>query len=76
MLRSLRQYLPTQRRGHDTIIAWRREAWKEEALDDLPERTRESHRQSDEHWNRVKGDIGETSERQGGVRGLWAVRGA
>ena len=24
------------------------------------ERTRESHRHSDEHWNRFKGNIGET----------------
>ena len=29
------------------------------------ERTREGHRQSDEHWNRFKGDVGETSERDG-----------
>ena len=29
------------------------------------ERTREGHRQSDEHWNRFKGNVGETSERQG-----------
>ena len=27
------------------------------------ERTREGHRQSDEHWNCLKGDVGETSER-------------
>ena len=30
-------------------------------------RTREGHRQSHEHWNRFKGDIGETSERRGGA---------
>ena len=29
-------------------------------------RTREGHRQSDEHWNRFKGDVGETSERRCG----------
>ena len=29
------------------------------------ERTREGHRQSDEHWNRFKGNVGETSERRG-----------
>ena len=28
-------------------------------------RTRESHRQSDEHWNRFKGNVRETSERWG-----------
>ena len=31
------------------------------------ERTRESNRQSDEHWNRFKGNVGETSERRGGA---------
>ena len=30
-------------------------------------RTRECHRQSDEHWNRFKGNVGETSERRGGA---------
>ena len=50
------------------LIAWRREAWKEEALDDLPWKdTRDGHRQSDEHWNSFKGNVGETSERRGGA---------
>ena len=31
------------------------------------ERTRKGHRQSDEHWNRFKGNVGETSERQCGT---------
>ena len=31
------------------------------------ERRKEGHRQSDEHWNRFKGDVGETSERRGGA---------
>ena len=31
------------------------------------ERTREGHRQSDEHWNRFKGKVGKTSERRGGA---------
>ena len=48
-------------------IAWRRKAWKEEALDDLPWRTREGHRQSDQHWNRFKGNVGGTSERRDGA---------
>ena len=30
-------------------------------------RERESHRQSDEHWNRFKGNVGETFERQSGA---------
>ena len=28
------------------------------------ERTREGHRHSDEHWNRFKGNVGETSKRR------------
>ena len=36
VLRSLRHYMWAQSQGHHTIDAWRREAWKEEALDDLP----------------------------------------
>ena len=35
-------------------IAWSREAWNEEAI----KRTREGHRQSDEHWNCYKGNFG------------------
>ena len=31
------------------------------------ERTRDGHRESDDHWNRFKGDVGETSERRGGA---------
>ena len=27
----------------------------------------QDHRQSDEHWNRFKGNVGETSERWGGA---------
>ena len=41
--------------------------WKEEALDDLPRRTRKGHRQSDEHYNCFKGNMGQTSERRGGA---------
>ena len=33
----------------------------------FPERAREGHRQTDEHWNRFKGNVGETSEREGGA---------
>ena len=58
--------------GHKTkditpTVAWMREARKEEALTIFLERTREGHRQSDEHWNCFKGNIGETSERWGGA---------
>ena len=31
------------------------------------ERMREGHRQSDEYWNRFKGNVGETSERRSGA---------
>ena len=31
------------------------------------ERTRKGHRQSDEHWNRFKGNVQKTSERRGGA---------
>ena len=48
------------------LTARRREALKE-ALTIFLERTRESHRQSDEHWNRFKGNVGETSEKRVGA---------
>ena len=31
------------------------------------DRTRDGHRQSDEKWNRFKGNVGGTSERRGGA---------
>ena len=34
------------------------------------ERTREGHRQSDEHWNRFKGNVGETYETGEAHRGF------
>ena len=33
----------------------------------LLERMTKGHRQSDQHWNCLNGNIGETPERQGGV---------
>ena len=39
--------------------------------DDLPRKTREGHRQSDEQWNRFKGDVGGTSERRWSAYGLF-----
>ena len=32
-----------------------------------PERMRKGHRQSDEHWNCFKGNVGDISERRGGA---------
>ena len=46
--------------GRSMIATWRRAKRK-------LERTREGHRQSDEHWNYFKGSIGETSERRRGA---------
>ena len=51
-------------------ISWRREAWKKEALGDLPwkyERERERDCQLDEHWNCFRGDLVDISERPGGA---------
>ena len=69
MLRSLRHYMRAQSQGHHTI-----DRLKERGVErgsarrsSVLERTREGHRQSDEHWNRFKGDAGETSERRGGA---------
>ena len=36
VLRSLRHYLQVQSKDITPLITWRREAWKEEELDDLP----------------------------------------
>ena len=47
-------------------IAWRGEAWKEEALDDRPWKDKKGQ-SSVEHWNCFKSNIGETSERRGGA---------
>ena len=67
VLRSLSHYLWAQSQGYH-------------AIDRLEEigvergfigRTRESRCQSDEHWNRFKGDVGETFERDG-VEHIWA----
>ena len=37
-------------------------------------RTREGHCQSEEHWNRLKGNVGETSERRGGAHMSFSER--
>ena len=65
-------------KGITPSIAWRREAWKEEALDDLPSKDekRAIVMQSDEHWNRLRGNVGETSERRDRAHSLWAFPSA
>ena len=71
VLRSLRHYLRAQSQGHHTVDRLEERGVKrlEEVLDVMIflERTREGHRQSDEHWNRLKGNGGETSERRDGA---------
>ena len=47
-------------------VRLKRDAWKEEALDSLPWKD-EGGPSSIKHWNRFKGDIGKTSDRQGGA---------
>ena len=47
-------------------VAWRREMWKEEALDDLLSKDKRGP-SSDQPWNCLKGNVGETSERWGGT---------
>ena len=36
-------------------------------------RTREGHRQSEEHWNRFKDNVGETSETRGGAQSIATI---
>ena len=74
MLKSFRHYLrPDKAKDTTASIAWRREAWKEEALDDFLERTREGHGQSDEHLNCFIGNVGDISERRGEAQ-KWPFR--
>ena len=64
-----RHYLRAQSQGQHTIDHLEeRGAERGRARRSSFERTREGHRQSDEHWNRFKGNAGETSERRGGAR--------
>ena len=42
-------------------------ALKEEVLDNLPWKDERGPSSIDEHWNRFKGNVGETSERRGGA---------
>ena len=58
VLRSLRYYLRAQSQGHHTIYRLEERGVERGSA-------REGHCQSDEHWNRFKGNVGETSERRG-----------
>ena len=61
VLRSLRHYLQAQSQGHHTpLIVWRRNAWKKEALSDLPwkdERRSSSIRQTLEKTKAILGKL-------------------
>ena len=48
--------------------------WKRKRQTIFLERTREGHRQSDEHWNRFKCNFGETSKRLGGAHNYGLFR--
>ena len=45
------------------LFTMRRGAWEEEVLDNLPGRMRKLHHLSDQCWNCLKGNTGDTSER-------------
>ena len=65
VLTSLRRNLRAQSQGHHTID---RLEERGNARRSSLEGTREGHRQSDEHQNHFKGNVGETSERRGGAQ--------
>ena len=68
VLRSLRHFLQgtKPRTSHHRSSGGERRGKRKRSTIFL-ERTREGHRQPDEHWNRFKGIIWETSERRGGA---------
>ena len=67
VLRSLRHYLRAQSQGHHTIDRVEERRGKRMRSMVFFERTRGGHRQSEEHRNCFKGNIGETSEKRGGA---------
>ena len=69
VLRSLRHYLRAQSQPHHTIDRLEERGVERGSArrSSVLKRTREGHRQSDEHWNRFKGNVGETSDRRAGA---------
>ena len=64
MFRSSRHYLRAQSQGHHiTDHLQERRVERGSAGRPSLKRTREGHRQSDEHWNCFKGNGGKTSEK-------------
>ena len=66
VLGSLRHYLRVQSRGHHTIDRLEKRGVERGNAGRSSLKGRDGHRQSDEHWNRFKGNFGETPERRGG----------
>ena len=56
-LRSLRHHLPAQSQGRHNVVCLE-ERGKRKSLTIFLERRREGYRQSDEHWNCLKGNVG------------------
>ena len=75
VVRSLRHYLRAQKKGHHTIDRLdERGVERDRGATIFLERTREGHRQSDEHWNSFKGNVGEISEKRGGAHEVFSAR--
>ena len=67
VLRSLRRYLRAQSQGHHTIDRLEVRGVERGSARRCSLKGRDGQRQSDEHWNRFKGNVGETSQRRGGA---------
>ena len=67
VLSSLRYYLQAQSQGHHAIDRLEERGVERGSARRSSLKEREGHRQSDEHWNCFKGNVGETSERRGGA---------
>ena len=76
VLRSLRHYLSETkpRTSHRRSPGGQLRGDKKKHSTIFLERTREGHRQLDEHWNRFKGNGGETSERRDGEHMCFSER--
>ena len=67
VLRSLRHYLWAQSQGHHTIDHLEEKGEERGSARQSSLKGREDHRQSDEHCDCFKGNVGETSERRDGA---------
>ena len=59
MLRSLSHFLQAQDQGHHTIDRMGEEGVERGSPEDFSLKARKGHRQSDQHWNCFKGNVGE-----------------